>query len=167
MPGKSSKTAGFEVWVFHATGVGGRAMEALIRDGEIAGVLDLTTTELADEHVGGILSAGPDRLKAAIRRGIPQVVSVGALDMVNFGPRATVPERFSGRNFVVHNPNVTLMRTTASENAEIGTEMAKKPRRIERSDGRPDPPRRRLGPGCPGQAVFRSGSRRGIVSIPS
>ena len=88
---------GCEVWVFHATGVGGQAMEALIRDGQIDGVLDLTTTELADELVGGILSAGPDRLEAAGRAGIPQVVSVGALDMVNFGPRETVPERFAGR----------------------------------------------------------------------
>ncbi len=86
---------GCEVLVFHATGIGGQAMEGLIRDGQVDAVLDLTTTELADEEVGGILSAGPDRLKAAVRRGIPQVVSVGALDMVNFGPRATVPERFA------------------------------------------------------------------------
>ena len=86
---------GCEVVVFHATGVGGQAMEGLIRDGQVAGVLDLTTTELADELVGGILSAGPERLEAGVRRGIPQVVSVGALDMVNFGPRATVPERFA------------------------------------------------------------------------
>src|SRR5258707_6994812 len=85
---------GCEVLVFHATGIGGQAMESLIRDGQVDAVLDLTTTELADEQVGGLLSAGPDRLKAAAARGIPQVVSVGALDMVNFGPRATVPERF-------------------------------------------------------------------------
>ena len=86
---------GYEVLVFHATGTGGRAMETLARDGYFAGVLDVTTTELADELVGGVLSAGPDRLEAAGRAGIPQVVSLGALDMVNFGPRDTVPERFA------------------------------------------------------------------------
>jgi uncharacterized protein (UPF0261 family) len=115
---------GLEVVVFHATGVGGQAMEGLIRDGQVAGVLDLTTTELADELVGGILSAGPERLEAGIRSGLPQVVSVGALDMVNFGPRATVPERFADRRFHVHNPAVTLMRTTADENAALGRRMA-------------------------------------------
>jgi uncharacterized protein (UPF0261 family) len=114
---------GLEVVVFHATGVGGQAMEGLVRDGQVAGVLDLTTTELADELVGGILSAGPERLEAGVRRGIPQVISVGALDMVNFGPRATVPERFAGRRFHVHNPSVTLMRTTPEENAELGRRM--------------------------------------------
>jgi uncharacterized protein (UPF0261 family) len=115
---------GCEVLVFHATGVGGQAMEGLIRDGLVDGVLDLTTTELADELVGGILTAGPDRLEAAGRRGIPQVVSVGALDMVNFGPKPTVPERFSGRRLHVHNPTVTLMRTTADENRALGCRMA-------------------------------------------
>lgn len=114
---------GSEVLVFHATGIGGQAMEGLIRDGRIDAVLDLTTTELADELVGGILSAGPDRLGAAVRRGIPQVVSVGALDMVNFGPSDTVPERFAGRTFHQHNPSVTLMRTTPEENAAIGRRM--------------------------------------------
>lgn len=113
-----------EVLVFHATGVGGRAMESLVRDGLVDAVLDLTTTELADEEVGGILSAGPDRLEAAVARGLPQVVSVGALDMVNFGPRSTVPARFEGRTFHVHNPSVTLMRTTPEENARIGARMA-------------------------------------------
>ncbi len=117
------ESAGCEVLVFHATGVGGEAMEALIRDGQVAAVLDLTTTELADEHVGGILSAGPERLKAAIEMGTPQVVSVGALDMVNFGPRASIPEKFAGRTFHVHNPNVTLMRTTPDECAAIGRRM--------------------------------------------
>jgi uncharacterized protein (UPF0261 family) len=111
---------GVEVLVFHATGIGGQSMETLIHDGLIDAVLDLTTTELADELVGGILSAGPDRLKAAIRRGVPQVVSVGALDMVNFGPRSTVPDRFADRLFHQHNPSVTLMRTTLEENAELG-----------------------------------------------
>jgi uncharacterized protein (UPF0261 family) len=121
---RTLEAAGIEVVVFHATGVGGQAMEGLVRDGCVAGVLDLTTTELADELVGGILSAGPDRLEAAGRKGIPQVVSVGALDMVNFGPRETVPERFAGRRFHVHNPSVTLMRTTAEENAAVGARMA-------------------------------------------
>ena len=118
------EAAGCEVIVFHATGVGGQAMESLVRDGQVAGVLDITTTELADELVGGILSAGPERLEAAGRRGVPQVVSVGALDMVNFGPRETVPERFAGRRFHIHNPTVTLMRTTPEENAELGRRMA-------------------------------------------
>lgn len=115
---------GCEVIVFHATGTGGRALEGLIRDGKIDGVLDITTTELADELVGGVLSAGPDRLGAAARRGTPQVVSVGALDMVNFGPIATVPDRFAGRLLHVHNPSVTLMRTTPDENAELGRRLA-------------------------------------------
>jgi uncharacterized protein (UPF0261 family) len=118
------EAGGFEVVVFHATGVGGQAMEGLVRDGQVAGVLDLTTTELADELVGGILSAGPDRLTAAGRRGVPQVVGVGALDMVNFGPRETVPERFAGRRFHVHNATVTLMRTTPAENAALGRRVA-------------------------------------------
>jgi uncharacterized protein (UPF0261 family) len=116
--------AGCEVLVFHATGVGGQAMEGLVRDGQVAGILDLTTTELADELVGGVLSAGPDRLEAAGRRGVPQVVSLGALDMVNFGPIATVPERFAGRRLHVHNPTVTLMRTTPEENAALGRRIA-------------------------------------------
>lgn len=115
---------GAETLVFHATGIGGQAMEGLIRDGLISGVLDLTTTELADELVGGILSAGPDRLEAAGRVGIPQVVSVGALDMVNFGPPASVPERFRGRRFHAHNPSVTLMRTTVEENAALGAKLS-------------------------------------------
>ena len=115
---------GYEVIVFHATGVGGQSMEGLIRDGLIDGVLDLTTTELADELVGGILSAGPDRLEAAGRRGVPQVVSLGALDMVNFGPRGSVPERFRGRIFHSHNEAVTLMRTTPAENAALGARIA-------------------------------------------
>jgi uncharacterized protein (UPF0261 family) len=117
--------AGIEVVVFHATGVGGQSMEGLVRDGRIAGLLDLTTTELADELVGGILSAGPERLEAAVLKGVPQVVSVGALDMVNFGPLDTVPERFAGRKFHAHNPSVTLMRTTPEENSALGTMMAK------------------------------------------
>jgi uncharacterized protein (UPF0261 family) len=123
---KHLEDAGFEVLVFHATGSGGRAMEGLIGAGFVAGVADVTTTEWADELVGGILAAGPERLDAAGRAGIPQVVSVGALDMVNFGPRATVPERFAGRTLHVHNPSVTLMRTTAAECARLGEIIASK-----------------------------------------
>ncbi|MCE9531768.1 MAG: Tm-1-like ATP-binding domain-containing protein [Planctomycetes bacterium] len=120
------ETGGFEVLVFHATGTGGRTMEAMIRDDLITGVLDLTTTELADELVGGILSAGKDRLTAAAMRKVPQVISVGALDMVNFGPRETVPEKFKNRLFYQHNQNVTLMRTTPEENDVLGQEIAQK-----------------------------------------
>jgi uncharacterized protein (UPF0261 family) len=112
--------AGYEVIVFHATGSGGRAMEGLIEDGYFAGALDITTTEWCDEVVGGVLTAGPDRLGAAARRGIPQVVSVGALDMVNFGAEDTVPARFRDRSLYRHNPSVTLMRTTPAECGEIG-----------------------------------------------
>jgi uncharacterized protein (UPF0261 family) len=115
---------GFEVLVFHATGTGGMTMESFIADGIIRGVLDMTTTELADELVGGILTAGPDRLTAAGKRRIPQVISVGALDMVNFGPPETVPDRFRNRKFYQHNPTVTLMRTTPAENAELGRQIA-------------------------------------------
>jgi uncharacterized protein (UPF0261 family) len=118
--------AGFEVLVFHATGSGGRTMEALIDEGLVAGVLDVTTTELADELVGGVLSAGSERLTAAARRGIPQVVSVGAVDMVNFLGPDTVPARFAARRFHRHNANVTLMRTTAEENAALGAEIGSK-----------------------------------------
>ncbi len=117
---------GYEVLVFHATGTGGQSMEALMQGGFITAALDLTTTELADELVGGVLSAGPDRLEAAGEIGIPQVVSLGALDMVNFGPRESVPERFEGRNLYVHNPTITLMRTTPDECAELGRRIAHK-----------------------------------------
>ena len=117
---------GYEVLVFHATGTGGQSMEALMRGGFITAVLDATTTELADDLVGGVLSAGPDRLEAAGELGLPQVVSLGALDMVNFGPLDTVPERFRDRRFYEHNPTVTLMRTTPDECAELGRRIARK-----------------------------------------
>jgi uncharacterized protein (UPF0261 family) len=117
---------GYEVLVFHATGTGGRSMEALARSRAIAGVLDVTTTELADELAGGVLSAGPERLEAAGAEGIPQVVSVGALDMVNFGPPETVPERYRSRILHAHNPTVTLMRTTPEENETLGRTLARK-----------------------------------------
>ncbi|KAI0107786.1 hypothetical protein GGR51DRAFT_559119 [Nemania sp. FL0031] len=115
---------GFEVYVFHATGAGGRAMERLIREHRLDGILDLTTTELADELVGGVFSAGEDRLTAAAKAGVPQIVSVGALDMVNFGPKDTVPEKFLRRNLFEHNPSVTLMRTSPSECEELGKRVA-------------------------------------------
>lgn len=115
---------GFEVVVFHMTGTGGRTMEQLAADGWLAGVLDVTTTELADELVGGVFSAGSDRLTAAGKVGIPQTVSVGALDMVNFGPKDTVPAQFADRNLYVHNISVTLMRTTPEECAELGARLA-------------------------------------------
>ncbi len=118
--------SGREVLVFHATGTGGLTMESFIRDGLIKGVLDITTTELADELVGGILSAGNERLTAAGIMGIPQVISVGALDMVNFGPMDTVPEKLRNRRLHAHNSNVTLMRTTPEENALLGKEIALK-----------------------------------------
>jgi uncharacterized protein (UPF0261 family) len=117
---------GYEVLTFHATGAGGKAMEGLMDSGFLQGVLDITTTELCDELVGGVLSAGPDRLEAAGRLGLPQVVSLGALDMVNFGARATVPPQFEDRNLYVHNPSVTLMRTTRDEMVELGVQIARK-----------------------------------------
>ncbi len=117
---------GYEVLVFHATGSGGQAMEELVLSGYVAGVLDVTTTELADELVGGVLSAGPKRLDAAGSKGVPQVVAPGALDMVNFGPPDTIPDKFRDRHFYQHNPTVTLMRTTPAENTRLGTLIGKK-----------------------------------------
>jgi len=116
----------FEVLVFHATGTGGEAMESLIADGYVAGVLDITTTELADELAGGVMSAGPHRLEAAGAKGVPQAVCPGAIDMVNFGPLNSVPEKYRERRLYVHNPNVTLMRTTPEECAELGRMTAEK-----------------------------------------
>jgi uncharacterized protein (UPF0261 family) len=123
---KLVEASGYEVLVFHATGTGGRTMEAMIADGLIAGVLDVTTTELADELVGGVLTAGPDRLTAAGLHKVPQVISLGALDMVNFGPPDTVPAKFQGRRFYQHNPSVTLMRTTPEENDRLGKAIVEK-----------------------------------------
>lgn len=117
---------GYEVLVFAATGAGGKSMDAIIDSGIVAGVLDITTTELADELVGGVLTAGPDRLNATARAGIPAVVSVGCLDMVNFGEPASVPEKFASRQFYHHNPQVSLMRTTADECAELGRTLVEK-----------------------------------------
>ncbi|GFZ82720.1 hypothetical protein GCM10008018_30720 [Paenibacillus marchantiophytorum] len=117
---------GYEVIVFHATGTGGQSMESLIRDGFITASLDVTTTELADDLVGGVLSAGPNRLEAAGHSGVPQVVSLGALDMVNFGPVETVPPQFKDRLLYQHNATITLMRTTPEECAELGRRIARK-----------------------------------------
>ncbi|MFW5433848.1 Tm-1-like ATP-binding domain-containing protein [Paenibacillus apiarius] len=117
---------GYEVIVFHATGTGGKTMERLIESNYFDGVLDLTTTEWCDELAGGVLNAGPHRLEAAGRSGVPQVVSTGALDMVNFGPFDTVPEKFRDRTFYKHNPTVTLMRTTVQENKELGKIISEK-----------------------------------------
>ena len=118
--------AGYEVLVFHATGAGGRAMESLIESGMVAGVLDVTTTEWADELVGGVLSAGSKRLEAAGKAAVPAIVVPGCLDMVNFGERDSVPSEFSDRNLYVHNPQVTLMRTSPSECHELGRVIAEK-----------------------------------------
>jgi uncharacterized protein (UPF0261 family) len=117
---------GYEVLVFAATGAGGKSMEAIIDSGVVAGVLDLTTTELADEFAGGVLTAGQDRLNAAARAGIPVVVAPGCLDMVNFGEPASVPARYASRTFYHHNPQVTLMRTTAEECEELGKILVEK-----------------------------------------
>lgn len=117
---------GYGVVVFHANGSGGRAMERLVGEGSFAGVLDLTTTELADELVGGVLSAGPERLTAAVQAGIPAVVSTGALDTVNFGPRETVPERFRGRILAQHTPAVTLMKTEPAELSRLARIMTER-----------------------------------------
>jgi len=109
-----------EAYVFHATGHGGRAMERLIASGRLDAVLDLTTTEICDYLMGGNMSAGPSRLEAAAKAGIPNIISLGATDMVNFGPKATVPEKYAERLLFEHNPAVTLMRTSSSECASIG-----------------------------------------------
>ena len=120
------ESRGYDVLVFHATGVGGQSFEEFVRRGLLAGVLDITTTELADELVGGIMPAGPGRLEGAGAAGIPQVVSLGALDMVNFGPRHTVPPVFEGRRFYIHNPTITLMRTSPEECHELGRRIGAK-----------------------------------------
>jgi uncharacterized protein (UPF0261 family) len=121
----------YDCLVFHATGTGGQSMEKLVDSGLLAGVIDVTTTEIADEVVGGVLSAGPGRLDAMIRTPVPYVGSCGALDMVNFWAMDTVPARFRDRTLHVHNPNVTLMRTTPEESARIGRFIVEKLNRME------------------------------------
>jgi uncharacterized protein (UPF0261 family) len=123
---KILEEAGYEVLVFAATGTGGRIMESLIESGMISGVLDITTTEWADELVGGVLNAGPTRLEAAGKAGVPAIVTPGCLDMVNFGEPSSVPEKFKGRRFYPHNPQVTLMRTNAEEGTRLGRILADK-----------------------------------------
>ncbi|MCH2386877.1 MAG: Tm-1-like ATP-binding domain-containing protein [Opitutales bacterium] len=118
--------AGYEVLVFHATGSGGKAMESLIESGMVSGVLDVTTTEWADEIVGATLSAGHTRMDAMAKAKVPAVVAPGCVDMANFGARETVPTEFEGRTFYIHNPQVTLMRTNAEECTEIGKVIAAK-----------------------------------------
>lgn len=120
--------SGYEVLVFHATGVGGRAMESLIDEGLVDACLDITTTEWADELCGGVFTAGPDRLSAAGRKGIPHLIVPGCIDMVNFGPLATVPQKYrdAGRQFYEWNPSVTLMRTNVEENCRLGEIFAEK-----------------------------------------
>ena len=123
---KVLEAAGYEVLVFAATGTGGRIMESVIESGIVSGVLDVTTTEWADELVGGNLNAGPERMDAAAKANVPVVVAPGCLDMVNFGEMASIPEKFKGRNFYIHNPQITLMRTTADECRQLGEIVAKK-----------------------------------------
>lgn len=118
--------SGYEVLIFAATGTGGKSMEAVIESGMAVGVLDITTTEWADELCGGILNAGPTRMDAAAKAGIPVVIVPGCLDMVNFGERSSVPAKYEGRSFYIHNPQVTLMRTTPEECAELGRIIAGK-----------------------------------------
>lgn len=122
----------FDPLVFHATGTGGQSMEKLVDSGLVSAVVDITTTEIADMLVGGIVAATEDRFGAVIRSGVPYIGSVGALDMVNFGAQDTVPDRFSGRQFHVHNPQVTLMRTTCEENDQFATLIA---RRLNQMNG--------------------------------
>ena len=118
--------AGYEVLVFHCTGTGGLTMESLIESGQIEGVLDMTTTEWADEIAGGVFSSGPTRLEAAAKAGVPAIIAPGCLDMVNWGAPDTVPEKYKDRKFYQHNPNITLMRTTVEECCMLGKVMAEK-----------------------------------------
>jgi len=120
---------GFEIIELHSSGTGGMALEELVRTGEMSGVLDITTSELVDELVGGMYSAGPHRIEAAGSVGIPQVISVGALDFGNFGGKETVPEQYKNRNFFFYTPSITLMRTNVEENRILGKTIAKKANR--------------------------------------
>jgi len=117
---------GYDCLVFHATGVGGRAMEELVSSDLLGAVLDITTTEVADEVVGGVFPAGPARFDVILEKRLPYILSLGALDMVNFGPVNTVPPAFAGRKFHVHNSSVTLMRTTVDENVACAAWIARK-----------------------------------------
>jgi uncharacterized protein (UPF0261 family) len=123
---KVLEDAGYEVLIFHATGTGGRTMESLIESGMVAGVLDLTTTEWADELLGATLSAGPDRMDAMTKARIPAVIAPGCLDMANYGERETLPAEYEDRTIYIHNPQVTLLRTNANECGELGRILAEK-----------------------------------------
>ncbi|CAN8098123.1 unnamed protein product [Discula destructiva] len=122
---------GAEVFVFHATGHGGKAMERLVREGKLDAVLDLTTTEICDLVTGGIMAADPERLEAAVQAEIPCIVSVGATDMSNFGPQDTVPEGYQSRNLYEHNPVVTLMRSSKQDSKQVGEFIVKKLKRAK------------------------------------
>ena len=117
---------GFEVIELHSSGTGGMALEELVMSGEISGVLDITTSELVDDLVGGMYSAGPNRLEAAGAMGIPQVISLGALDLGNFGAKETIPPRYKDRNFFFYTPSISLMRTNVDENRILGKKIAEK-----------------------------------------
>ena len=153
----------YDCLVFHATGTGGRAMEKLVDSGMLAGVIDATTTEIADLIGGGVMSAGDDRLGAVARTGIPYVGSVGALDMVNFWAPETVPEKYRERKLHRHNPQVTLMRTTADENRADRQVDRRAAEPLHGTGAVPDPGKGRLGDGRAGAAVPRPGGRRGAV----
>ncbi|KAH8425834.1 Tm-1-like ATP-binding domain-containing protein [Aspergillus melleus] len=131
---EQQQQSGYEVYVFHATGAGGKAMERLVKEKQLDAVIDMTTTEVVDELVGGVLSAGPSRLEAAAEAGIPQLVSVGACDMVNFGPREELPTKFADRRIYEHNPTVTIVRTTVEENRRVARWIADKLKRAKRPD---------------------------------
>ena len=154
--------AGYEVLVFHATGTGGRTMESLVAAGRIAGVLDITTTEWADQLVGGVLAAGTQRLEAAARHGVPAVVAPGCLDMVNFWAPPTVPPAFASRRFYPHNANITLMRTTPDECRQLGQILAEKLNLSHRSCARPFAVARMEHDRCARRAVLVAGSQRGV-----
>ena len=153
----------YDCLVFHATGTGGRSMEKLADSGLLAAAIDLTTTEVCDMQMGGVFPATEDRFGAFIRTRLPCVVSLGALDMVNFGPRDTVPERYRDRLFVEHNPQVTLMRTTPEENARMGAWIGERSEPDDRPGAAADPGGRGLGAGRPRPALPRARRRRGPV----
>ena len=123
-------------YIFHMTGTGGKAMERLVRENALDAVLDVTTTELCDHVCGGVMDAGPHRLEAALQAGIPYVISLGALDMCNFGPRDSVPEKYAGRKLFEHNPTVTLMRTNVEESRRIGEFIVSKVKGFAREKGK-------------------------------
>ena len=149
--------------MFHATGVGGQSMEKLVDSGMLTGVLDITTTEICDMMMGGVFPATEDRFGAMIRAQMPYVGACGALDMVNFGPPDTVPERYKDRLFYEHNPQVTLMRTTAEENERMGTWIGERLNQMSAPVRFFLPEGGRLGPRRAGPGVSRSTGRPGAV----